>query len=961
MAMNAILAALLSMPCPTPEQAAWQDDEIGMFIHFAPNTWTDREGDDLSLPLEEFDPKDLDTDQWVAAAEAMGAKYIVFVAKHVGGFCMWRTETTDYGVRNTPWRGGKGDVLADLSASCRKKGMKLGVYLSPCDRKLGADVGGRCADPVAQARYDEIYRKQLTEVLTRYGEMCEVWFDGSIIIEVGDILKARAPRAMVFQGPHATIRWVGNEDGFAPDPAWNAVSEAAARSGVATAAHGDPDGTRWMPLECDARIRSTWFWNTKNADTLKSVERLMAMYYRSVGRGAVLLLNQTPDTTGRIPEADVRRGAEFGAEIRRRFGESIAETSGAGEEVALSLPAPAPVDHVIIMEDLRAGERVREYAIEGLAGGEWTALSKGTSIGHKKIDRFRPRTVEKIRFRAIRAAAEPKIRRLAVFSVSGAEETAEAPSLGPVYTLPGEARAFDGGDSRVNLGDKPFFRGDFTIAARVFPRASGKGNRIIVSKETCGVGENQCRFYISADDRLGFMMSDAWGTDIWPFESDAARIRRDAWSRVAIVRRGSTFILYLDGQEVGRKESPEVIRHENRTETLIGAVLDASGSPVQVFDGRIDEFAIFNRALVPTEMRRLAALARQPIPRDLAPPAVEGGFIRPAAGRDALPRFGFRDGIRVGLWPGGGPRGLIRIYAPYVTGDEERVINFVAVEPIVAGRGRGLSELEPSAIDGVPGKRFWIEDALDGACEPKPAWRPSRGRIQTVRAGDRDIRILTFAVRMERFQNGAHPAVEVILREDRPREVGFRVRAESDSAAMRSCILTATMGNYARLRHLWLRDAVVAAPLLWPDYDGTDFAPPKVFPLERLFRDRSRAVIVAATPDEADPASAAMSPGTPFWWRYRGRVATQYWKKEAGTIGDLLFARVNARRVYWASRSPIPGGISYENFELEEPFEDGAESWFGVTLDTPETLGFTPGSRSRRSGRGRPRRPRRRS
>jgi len=134
-------------------------------------------------------------------------KYIVFVAKHVGGFCMWQTETTDYSMKSIPWRGGKGDVLADLARSCRKRGMKLGLYLSPCDRKHGADVGGRCASRDAQEGYDRIYRQQLTEVLSRYGEMYEVWFDGSNVIDVADILKKHAPHAMVFQGPQATIRF----------------------------------------------------------------------------------------------------------------------------------------------------------------------------------------------------------------------------------------------------------------------------------------------------------------------------------------------------------------------------------------------------------------------------------------------------------------------------------------------------------------------------------------------------------------------------------------------------------------------------------------------------------------------------------------------------------------------------------------------------------------------------------
>jgi len=407
---------------PTPQQAVWQDCEIGMFIHFAPNTWTDREYDDLSLPLEKMNPEKLDTDQWVAAAEAMGAAYVVFVAKHAGGFCMWQTETTDYGVKSIPWRDGKGDVLADLAESCRKRGIKLGVYLSPQDLKHGAGGGGRCQSKEAQEPYDKLYRQQLTEVLSRYGRMFEVWFDGSNVIEVGDILREHAPDAMVFQGPHATIRWVGNESGVAPYPAWNAVSEADARGGVATAQHGDPNGVHWLPNECDARIRSTWFWNSHGAGTLKSVDELMEMYYQSVGHGAVLLLNHTPDTTGRIPEADVRRGAEFGAEIKRRFGQSLAETSGEGPVVELDLGRPASIDHVITMEEITQGERVREYVVEGFAGESWRELCRGTAVGHKKIDRFEPVRVAKVRFRTLQAAAEPKIRKLAVYHAAGDPE-----------------------------------------------------------------------------------------------------------------------------------------------------------------------------------------------------------------------------------------------------------------------------------------------------------------------------------------------------------------------------------------------------------------------------------------------------------------------------------------------------------------------------------------------------------
>ena len=243
-----------------------------MFIHFAPNTWQDREYDDLSTPLDKINPEKLDTDQWVRAAELMGARYIVFVVKHVGGFCMWRTNTTDYGIKDTAWRGGKGDVLGDLAASCKRRGMNSAYTSARRTSSTEPPSAASARHPRSRRPTAGSYREQLTEVLSRYGRMVEVWFDGSNVIEVGDILKKHAPTAMIFQGRYATIRWVGNEEGYAPDPAWNAVPESVWRECRATAEFGDPNGTVWLPNECDARIRANWFWNSKNAPTLKTVD-----------------------------------------------------------------------------------------------------------------------------------------------------------------------------------------------------------------------------------------------------------------------------------------------------------------------------------------------------------------------------------------------------------------------------------------------------------------------------------------------------------------------------------------------------------------------------------------------------------------------------------------------------------------------------------------------------------------
>jgi len=453
-----------ALATPTPEQATWHDLEMGMFITFGMETYQNTETDDFSTKLQDFNPSKLDTDQWVRVAESMHAKYIILVAKHIGGFCLWQSDSSEYSVKYTPWRGGKGDVLADLAESCRKRGMLLGVYVYPGDLYHGspASSGGQTRDPAKQEAYKKIYRQQLTEVLSRYGPMMEVWFDGSVrrdIIDLTDILDKYAPKAMKFQSPWATIRWVGNEEGFTPYPAWSTVSRAAGKSGVSESADSDPAGDTWLPIEADARIREGWFYSSTNEKTIKSVDHLMDMYYRTVGHGAVLLLNSTPDTTGLIPEADAKRAAEFGAEITRRFGVWIARTNGPGPQLELTLGKPTVIDHVITMEDIRHGERVREYVVEGMTRDGWKPLAAGTMIGHKKIDRFPPVKVSEVRLRVTKQAAPPIIRELAAYATLVRPEAAEGSDPNARLGLPQDwtvvsqwtANQFDGATATLNI------------------------------------------------------------------------------------------------------------------------------------------------------------------------------------------------------------------------------------------------------------------------------------------------------------------------------------------------------------------------------------------------------------------------------------------------------------------------------------------------------------------------------
>lgn len=308
-------------------------------------------------------------------------------------------------------------------------------------------------------------------------------------------------------------------------------------------------------------------------------------------------------------------------------------------------------------------------------------------------------------------------------------------------------------------------------------------------------------------------------------------------------------------------------------------------------------------------------------------------WIQPAQVAGAESVWGFRDGIQVGLSPIPGPRGLIRIYAPYAGAERPRMINFISIEPVANGT-RGQSELEKGLESGRNGLEFRTADSLEGTSAPRDSQHPAAGRIEKIDGHE----ALMFFVVPEPFRNGSRPIIQVILRKDRPFEVGLRVFAGAGSAPMTACVLSATMGNYSRLRRLWLGKEVVKPGKLWTSFKphAYGFAPWRTWKRDRMLRQGDE-LIVAATPDEKDPASAAYDSRVGTGWHYRGRPATQYWRTRdaAGTV-----VRVNGRTTYWMSDAPIPGGIAYENFELEAPFRSGQEFRFGVTLDPPEKLGF---------------------
>ena len=287
--------------------------------------------------------------------------------------------------------------------------------------------------------------------------------------------------------------------------------------------------------------------------------------------------------------------------------------------------------------------------------------------------------------------------------------------------------------------------------------------------------------------------------------------------------------------------------------------------------------------------------------------------------------WGIRGGLQFALHPGGfsggdgGPRGLIRIGYPTLSNAQYDLVNFIAVEPIVRGR-KGFSELEKSAVDGKQGKMMWTgtsstpKDALDG------------GEVRKLEGG---VEELMLNVAVERFENGAHVRLRLSQRSDAPGELRLVVEAVEGSAAIESCILTATMGNKARARLLNLKDGPVSSLQLYRDYKDNHFAPHKIFGVERMTRLRNGDAVVSIENDEENPASVAPF-GRPHFWDYRGRKVTQYWRKPAAEVREDLVCAVNGRYVYWGSKRPIPGGISFENFELREPFRSGQTFIFGI-------------------------------
>ena len=404
---GAFAQALAPRPRPSRAQLEWQRDELAMFVHFGVNTFTDREWGDGKESPAIFNPAALDARQWARAARAAGFRAMILTAKHHDGFCLWPTRTTRHSVAASPWRGGGGDLVREFVDACRAERLRPGLYLSPWDRN-SPHYGD-------SPRYNDLYADQLTELLTRYGPLAEVWFDGANgegpngkkqqydWPRVWALVRKLQPNAVMFSDAGPDVRWNGNENGTAGDPNWSTVDPArvpfpgVSGPGVIDALqHGDPAGTVWRPAEADVSIRPGWFHHPAEDMRVKSGQTLMTLYLRSVGRNAKLLLNVPPTRDGLLHDTDLSCLTQF-AELRRA---AFASDVARGRRIAwrnegrfslatreLDLGRDATISHVRLEEDITQGQVVSRYIVSARGAlDSWREIARGTTIGYARID-----------------------------------------------------------------------------------------------------------------------------------------------------------------------------------------------------------------------------------------------------------------------------------------------------------------------------------------------------------------------------------------------------------------------------------------------------------------------------------------------------------------------------------------------------------------------------------------------
>ena len=452
-------------PVPTERQMLWHQMEFYAFVHFTVNTFTDKEWGYGDEDPNIFDPTQLDTRQWARTAQAAGMKGIIITAKHHDGFCLWPSKYTEHSVKHSPWKDGKGDVVGDLAKACREYDLKLGIYLSPWDRNH-PDYG--------KPEYITYFKNQLTELLSNYGEIFTVWFDGANggtgyyggareerridrltyyrWPEIHQLVRKLQPHACMFSDAGPDVRWVGNEAGRTGRMNWSRFKRDGFYPGISgrnrELTEGHPDGDYWVPTEVNTSIRPGWFYHADQDRRVKSVEQLVNIYCASVGNNGNFLLNVPPDRRGLFHETDVKHLTALGQYIKATFEKDIArdapvtadqnrgdtpqfaaanvtdgdyDTYWAPDDgvttgtLEITLSQPQAFDNIKITEYVPLGQRIEQFAVDARLKGTWKEIARGTTIGYRRILRFNKVETNKIRLRILQAQACPTINTISLF------------------------------------------------------------------------------------------------------------------------------------------------------------------------------------------------------------------------------------------------------------------------------------------------------------------------------------------------------------------------------------------------------------------------------------------------------------------------------------------------------------------------------------------------------------------
>ena len=442
----AILSCLISSKAfsqvlPSTRQVQWQQMETTMFAHFTVNTFTDKEWGDGTESPAIFNPTKFDAHQWTKAAKDAGFKMIILTAKHHDGFCLWPSAYTNHSVKNSPWKGGKGDMVKEVSDACREAGLKFGVYLSPWDRhepSYGTDT------------YNNHYKNQLRELLSNYGEISEVWFDGA----KGENAKNMAydfqgywkmvrqlqPNAVMFSDIGPDVRWVGNESGFAGETCWSTINTDGMAVGNADSKHlntGDANGKSWITPECDVSIRKGWFFHESENNTVKTPQQLVELYYKSVGRNGLFLLNIPPNKNGLFEETDVNSIKEMRSILNETFEKNLAQNKASnlltdkkletsiplkiGQIWELNFKQNVQIDRVMLQENITKGQMIESLAVQYWDGTVWQNLCNATTVGYKKLLKTNLVETSKIRLKIHKAKGMINLAEIGFFKASTRE------------------------------------------------------------------------------------------------------------------------------------------------------------------------------------------------------------------------------------------------------------------------------------------------------------------------------------------------------------------------------------------------------------------------------------------------------------------------------------------------------------------------------------------------------------